>query len=228
MQLQASAGYVVLFSNPRGSSGRDTRWGRAIAGPKSRADAGTGWGSVDYDDVLAVVDEALARYPFIDAERLGVLGGSYGGYLTSWIVSHTDRFKAACSERAVNNLVTLEYASDIATAFRGTFGVNHVDDPTEYLARSPISFVSRIRTPLLIVHSEEDLRCPIEQAEQLWVALRLLGREVEFVRFPGESHELSRSGSPIHRVQRAELILEFFDRHLQPSKAEVVTTETTA
>jgi dipeptidyl aminopeptidase/acylaminoacyl peptidase len=100
--------------------------------------------------------------------------------------------------------------------FRTQIGVSHLDDPTEYLARSPISYVQRIRTPVLIIHSEEDLRCPIEQAEQLFVALRTLGREVEFVRFPAESHELSRSGSPIHRVQRAELILEFFGRHLKP------------
>ena len=146
-----------------------------------------------------------------------MLGGSYGGYLTSWIVGHTDRFKAACSERAVNNLLTLEYASDIATAFRTLMGVSHVEDPTEYLSRSPISYVQRITTPVLILHSEDDLRCPIEQAEQLFVALRLLGKEVEFVRFPAESHELSRSGSPIHRVQRAELIIEFFDKHLKPA-----------
>ncbi len=215
-QLLAASGYVVLFSNPRGSSGRNTRWARAIAGAKSRLDPGTGWGSVDYDDVMAVVDTAVARYPFIDPDRLGVLGGSYGGYMASWIIGHDDRFKAACSERACNNLLTLEYASDAAAAFRTIFGVNHVDDPTEYLARSPISYVQRMRTPLLIIHSEDDLRCPMEQAEQLWVALRLLGREVEFVRFPGESHELSRSGSPVHRVQRAEILLEFFAKHLKP------------
>ena len=149
-----------------------------------------------------------------------MLGGSYGGYITSWIVGHTDRFKAACSERAVNNLLTLEYASDIATAFRTLMGVNHVEDPTEYLSRSPISYVQRITTPVLILHSEDDLRCPIEQAEQLFVALRLLGKEVEFVRFPAESHELSRSGSPIHRVQRAELIIEFFDKHLKPAAGD--------
>ena len=219
-QLYARAGYVVLLSNPRGSSGRETAWGRAIVGPKVRNDPGTGWGSVDYDDLMAVVDVALERYPFIDGERLGVLGGSYGGYMTSWIIGHTDRFKAACSERAVNNLLTQEYTSDIATAFRMLVGVNHLDDPTEYLSRSPISYVQRITTPVLIVHSENDLRCPIEQAEQLFVALRTLGKEVEFVRFPAENHELSRSGSPIHRVQRAELILEFFGKHLQPSGDE--------
>jgi dipeptidyl aminopeptidase/acylaminoacyl peptidase len=216
-QLQAAAGYVVLMSNPRGSSGRDDAWGQAIRGPLAELAPGTGWGSVDVDDVLAVVDEALRRYPFIDGERLGVLGGSYGGYLTSWIVGHTDRFLAACSERAVNNLTTEDWTSDIATVFRRYVGGTTLELPDEYERMSPITYVRDIRTPLLIVHSEEDWRCPIEQAEQLFVQLRLLGREVEFVRFPGEGHELSRGGSPIHRRQRAELILEFFDRHLKPS-----------
>jgi dipeptidyl aminopeptidase/acylaminoacyl peptidase len=216
-QLQAAAGYVVLMANPRGSSGREEAWGTAIAGAKHPVAAGTGWGSVDYEDLMAVVDTAIARFPFIDPDRLGVLGGSYGGYMTSWIVSHTDRFVAACSERAVNNFLSLEWTSDVATAFRGWVGVSHLDQPDEYLRCSPITYVRDIHTPILIVHSEEDLRCPMEQADQLFVALRLLGREVELVRFPGEGHELSRSGSPAHRIQRAEIILEWFDRHLKAS-----------
>jgi dipeptidyl aminopeptidase/acylaminoacyl peptidase len=219
-QLQAAAGYVVLLANPRGSSGREEAWGRAIVGPRVVPDPGTGWGSVDFDDLMAVVDEALRRYPFIDAERLGVLGGSYGGYMTSWIVGHTNRFKAACSERAVNNMLTEEWTSDIATAFRTELGVSHLDGPDEYVRISPITHVRNIETPLLIIHSEDDLRCPISQAEELFVALRLLERDVEFVRFPAESHELSRSGSPVHRVQRAEILLEFFGRHLHPAGHE--------
>jgi dipeptidyl aminopeptidase/acylaminoacyl peptidase len=215
-QVQASAGYVVLLSNPRGSSGREESWGRAITGPKNPYGTGSGWGSVDYDDLMAVVDEALSRFPFIDPERLGVLGGSYGGYMTSWIVSHTNRFKAACSERAVNNMASEDWTSDIATRFRFELGATWFEDPDEYLRISPMTYVRDIETPLLIIHSEDDLRCPIEQAEQLFVALRLLGREVEFYRFPAEGHELSRSGSPVHRVQRADLILDFFGKHLQP------------
>jgi dipeptidyl aminopeptidase/acylaminoacyl peptidase len=218
-QLQASAGYVVLLSNPRGSSGREQSWGRAIRGSAADIDPGTGWGTVDADDVMAVVDEALRRYPFIDPDRLGVLGGSYGGYLTSWLAGHTDRFKAACSERAVNNMLTEEWTSDISTAFHRYLGTSIVEDVSEYVRMSPITYVKDIHTPVLIVHSEEDWRCPIEQAEQLFVHLRLLGREVEFVRFPAEGHELSRSGSPIHRRQRAEIILEFFDKHLEPAPA---------
>ena len=167
---------------------------------------------------MAVVDEALRRYDFIDPDRLGVIGGSYGGYLTSWIVGHSDRFAAACSERAVNNMQTMTWTSDIGVPFQmGYVGVSPFQDPDEYARQSPITYVDNIRTPLLILHSDNDLRCPVEQAEQLFVALRLLGRDVEFVRFPGEGHELSRSGAPKHRVERAEIILDFFKRHLQPA-----------
>jgi dipeptidyl aminopeptidase/acylaminoacyl peptidase len=213
-QVQASAGYVVVLSNPRGGSGRDTAWARSIAGPKSPDQPGTGWGTVDADDILTVLDEVLDRHPAVDPARVGLLGGSYGGYLTSWLIAHSDRFAAACSERAVNNMMSLEWTSDIATAFRTELGVDHLEDPEEYLRMSPIRYVRTMHTPLLIMHSEDDLRCPISQAEELFVALRMLGRDVEFVRFPGEGHELSRSGSPIHRRQRFEIQLEFFGRHL--------------
>jgi dipeptidyl aminopeptidase/acylaminoacyl peptidase len=155
------------------------------------------------------------RFPEIDPDRLGVLGGSYGGFMTSWVVGHTDRFRAACSERAVNNQLTMAWTSDIGTYFEaGYFGVTHLEDPGEFLRQSPITYADAITTPLLILHSEQDLRCPISQAEELFVALRLRGREVEFVRFPGASHELSRSGPPRQRVERAQIILEWFRRHL--------------
>ena len=218
-QLWASAGFVVVFANPRGSSGRSEAWGRAIRSSLADEAPGSGWGGVDADDLLAVADAALARWPGLDPERTGVLGGSYGGYMTSWLLGHTGRFAAGCSERAVNNLLTLETSSDVAGWFRFVLGVSHLDHPEELLARSPISAVRSIRTPLLILHSENDLRCPIEQADQLFVALRMLEREVEYHRFPAEGHELSRSGSPKHRVQRAELIIEWFTRHLRPSAA---------
>ncbi|HSE09774.1 MAG TPA: S9 family peptidase [Nocardioidaceae bacterium] len=212
VQMQARAGYAVLWCNPRGSSGREEGFGRAISGPSL---GGKGWGTVDFDDVMAVLDHALARAPYVDPDRVGIMGGSYGGYMTSWAVSHSDRFKAACSERAANNLLSLEWASDAAGAFRTWFGVSHLDDPEAYLRHSPVSYVKEIDTPLLILHSEGDLRCPVEQADQLFVALRLLEKDVEMVRFTGESHELSRSGSPAHRRQRMEIILEYFDRYLK-------------
>ncbi|MPZ97107.1 MAG: prolyl oligopeptidase family serine peptidase [Propionibacteriales bacterium] len=215
-QIQAREGYVVLLCNPRGSSGRAESFGRAICGAPL---GGTGWGSVDYDDVMAVVDHAVKTHAFVDAERLGILGGSYGGYMTSWAVGHTDRFKAACSERACNNLLSQEWSSDAAGAFHTWFGVGHLDGPELWLSMSPITYVREIDTPLLILHAEDDLRCSIEQAEQLFVALRLAEKDVELVRFPAEGHEMSRSGSPVHRRQRAELILEFFGRHLKPQAA---------
>jgi dipeptidyl aminopeptidase/acylaminoacyl peptidase len=213
-QIQASAGFVVVMGNPRGSSGRDTAWGQAITGPKHPKVAGQGWGSVDVDDVLATLDEALRRYPFADPDRVGMLGGSYGGYMATWLAGTTTRFKAICTERAVNNLVSEEWNSDIATVFRTNHGVSHLEDPELYARMSPIRFVRDITTPLLIIHSEDDLRCPINQAEELFVAMRLLGKEVEFHRFPAETHELSRSGSPVHRIERMAIILDFFRRHL--------------
>lgn len=213
-QVQAGAGYAVIYCNPRGSSGYSEAWGRAIRGPAGD-EPGSGWGSVDYDDVMAVVDEAVRRFEFIDPDRLGVQGGSYGGYMTTWIVGHSSRFKAAVSERAANNLLTLEQSSDVASAFRAYMGASHLDQPDLYTRSSPVTYADDIRTPLLIVHSENDLRCPINQAEELFTAMRMREREVEMVRFPGESHELSRSGAPKHRIERLEIILEFFDRHLK-------------
>lgn len=212
-QLQASAGFVVIFANPRGSSGREDAWGAAIRGRKHHR-PGRGWGDVDHLDIMAVMDTALERFPFIDPERCGVLGGSYGGYMTSWIIGHTDRFVAACSERAVNNLVALDMGSDTAGWWRAWFGPSGLDDPEEYLRQSPITHVDDMTTPLLIIHSDNDLRCPADQADQLFYALLERDREVEYHLFPGENHELSRSGSPVHRVQRAELILDWFRRHL--------------
>jgi dipeptidyl aminopeptidase/acylaminoacyl peptidase len=216
-QFEVGAGFGVLFCNPRGSSSYTEAWGRAIRWPECKVDPGSAWGGVDYDDIMECVDEAMRRNDWIDPERLGVIGGSYGGYMTSWIIGHNGRFAAAVSERGVNNLLTLDHGSDIAGSFVSYVGVRHIDDPDAYLRQSPISFVTAMRTPLLIVHSEDDLRCPVNQAEELFVALRLLGRTPEFVRFPGESHELSRSGAPRHRVERAEVILDFFHRHLAPS-----------
>ena len=218
VQLQAAAGFVVVMSNPRGSSGRDTDWGQAIAGPQHPLHPGTGWGSVDVEDVLAALDEALRRFPAADGSRVGMLGGSYGGYMASWLAGHHgDRFAAFCSERAVNNLLSEEWNSDIATMFRIEHGPTHLEAPEEYLRMSPITYVDQMTKPMLIIHSENDYRCPITQAEELFVALRMLGRDVEFFRFPNEGHELTRSGSPVHRVQRAELILRFFRQHLTPA-----------
>jgi dipeptidyl aminopeptidase/acylaminoacyl peptidase len=217
VQVYAGAGYCVLFSNPRGGSGYSEAWGRAIRGPGG--DAGPGWGTVDYEDLMGVVDTALERFPFLDAERLGVLGGSYGGYMTSWIVGHTKRFKAALSERAVNHLISAFGSSDVFWIFERQFGGPMWEHVDEWLRMSPATYAREIETPLLIAHSENDLRCNVEQGEHLFTLLRLLGKDVEMLRFPNEGHELSRSGSPVHRVQRFEAILEWFGRYLAPAES---------
>jgi dipeptidyl aminopeptidase/acylaminoacyl peptidase len=195
--------------------------------PRARR-GGPGWGTVDYEDLIAVVDEALRHFVFCDSERLGVLGGSYGGYMTSWIVGHTDRFGAACSERAVNNFVLEGGSSDVGWASKGYVGAHWFEEPEVYLKISPATYAENITTPLLILHSEDDLRCPIGNAEDLFAILRLLKRDVEFVRFPAESHELSRNGSPAHRVMRFETILDWFARHLQPEEVRTLEREAVA
>ena len=137
-QMQAAAGFVVVMSNPRGGSGRHTSWGQSIIGPKHHAAPGTGWGSVDVDDVIAVLEAAFADYAFCDPDRVGMLGGSYGGYMATMLAAcYGERFKAICSERSVNNLLTEEFTSDIATIFRIEHGPDPVQDPDEYLRMSP-------------------------------------------------------------------------------------------
>ncbi len=206
-QVYAGAGYAVVFTNPRGSRGYGEDFARAVLGD---------WGGVDAADVMAGLEEALRRFDFLDGERLGVMGGSYGGFMTSWLVGHERRFRAACSERAVNDQRTMFGTSDIGHSFNVTElgGVMPWEDPARYVERSPLTYAPRITTPLLIIHSEEDYRCPIEQAEQLFVALRKLRREAMLVRFPGENHELSRSGTPRHRLERFRIILDWFARYL--------------
>jgi dipeptidyl aminopeptidase/acylaminoacyl peptidase len=211
-QMWAGAGYAVVYCNPRGSSDSTEAWGR---GPRMDAPSG-GFGAEDADDLLAALDEGLRRFPDVcDPDRLGVLGGSYGGLMTSWLVAKTDRFRAACSERSCNQWVAMFGSSDIAWSFRAYVGSYPFEDPEPWMRVSPAQHAQDIHTPLLILHSESDLRCAVEQAEHLFTSLRILRREVEMVRFPAEGHELSRSGSPLHRVMRFEVILEWFARHLK-------------
>lgn len=212
-QLWAGAGFAVVATNPHGSSGREEAFARSIRSPLAEVDPGSGWGGIDAEDVLAVLDATLERWP-VDPDRVAVLGGSYGGFMTTWLLARTDRFAAGVSERAVNNLLSEEWSADVGGHFARELGVSHLEHPEEYLRMSPATYVASITAPVLILHSENDLRCPIEQADALFVPLRLLGRDVEYWRFPGEGHELSRSGSPTHRIRRAELIVDFLRRRL--------------
>ena len=206
MQAMSARGYGVVFCNPRGSAGY---------GEEFCACTRANWGESDMPDVIAALEAAIDTVDWIDTDRLGVTGGSYGGYLTNWIISHDDRFKAAVTQRCVSNFYSFFGTSDIGVNF-GEFEFGGVPwkDAELLLKHSPISYVDKINTPLLIVHNEQDLRCPIEQAEQMFTALKYLEQEVGFVRIPGESHDLSRSGTPSRRQARLSHIIGWFDTHL--------------
>ena len=205
MQLMAARGFAVFFSNPRGSAG----YGSAFA-TCTRGD----WGFSDMDDIMSGVDAVVAGGG-IDPTRIGVTGGSYGGYLTNWIVGHTNRFKAAVTQRCVSNLHSMYGTSDIGFDFgEHEFGGTPWGDADLLLRQSPIQYVDKIRTPLLIIHNEGDLRCPIEQAEQLFTALKRLGRTTRFVRIPEEDHNLSRTGKPSRRLARLHHLVGWFEHYL--------------
>ncbi len=204
-QMLCGKGYVVLYTNPRGSTGYGREFSLAVRGI---------WGREDYEDVMAGV-EALVSQGYIDEGRMGVTGGSYGGFMTNWIVGHTDRFKAAVTQRSVVNLATMFGTCDFGWDLcEDNFETTPWDDPERYAFHSPITYVKNMKTPLLILHSDWDLRCPVEQAEQLYTALKYLKREVEFVRFEGQSHGLSRGGHPKLRVERLNLIASWFERYM--------------
>lgn len=206
-QVYASAGYAVVIGNPRGSGGYGLDHGRAVIGAM---------GTVDVDDVLALLDAALER-PDLDASRVGIMGGSYGGFMTSWVAAHHgDRFVAAWSERAVNAWDSFAGSSDIGWFFADAYvGA----DPEEQRRRSPLTYAHQVTIPFMVAHSEEDWRCPIEQGHRQFVALRRAGVDASFLVFPGEGHELSRSGRPWHRVQRFEHVLAWWAQHLPVTPA---------
>lgn len=206
MQVLVAAGYVVLYANPRGSCGYGRDFALAVRGA---------WGLKDSLDIMAGVD-ALLQKGYIDEQRMGVTGGSYGGFMTNWLIGHNDRFKAAVTQRSISNLASEFGCSDFGWIFADDeFETTPWDDLELYMQLSPVTYVKNIHTPLLILHSEQDLRCNIEQAEQLFTALKWLGREVQFVRFEGQSHGLSRGGHPKLRLERLLLILGWFDKYLK-------------
>ena len=206
-QIYADAGFGVVACNPRGSAGRGREFTRAVVGE--------GWGKVDLDDMRAVVAAALDRHPRLDAKRMGVMGGSYGGFLTAWIIGHEDRWRSAVVERALVSWTSFAGTSDIG----GVFPENYTEESypegwDTWWRLSPLSIAHRVTTPTLVLHAEDDFRCPIEQAEQYFMALLRNGTPTEFLRFPGEGHEMSRGGKPRHRKERFEAILDWHERHL--------------
>ena len=207
-QVLASRGYAVIFANPQGSTGYAQSHTEALRGA---------WGEVDHPQQMAVVDAAVA-HANLDPRRLGVAGGSYGGFMTNWVIGHTDRFRAAVTQRTISNMYSMYGTDDIAViSMFHELGGAPWDSPElarRYMELSPITYVKAITTPLLILHAEEDYRCPMEQAEQLYLALKQLGREVEFVRFPDESHGLTRGGKPKHRIEHMTRLVGWFDRHM--------------
>jgi dipeptidyl aminopeptidase/acylaminoacyl peptidase len=204
LQMYVARGYALVYINPRGSVGQTDAFARAVAGA---------WGTADMPDFLAALDHALSLGG-LDATRVGVTGGSYGGFSTNWLLGNCDRFKVGVTDRSISNMASMYGTDDIALVSLDPEMGTPWENYETYWNMSPLKYVANITAPLLIVHSENDYRCPMEQAEQLFIALKRLGRTVEFVRFPDESHGLSRNGKPKHRVERLERTLGWFDKHL--------------
>ena len=209
MQYWANLGYFVFFCNPRGGDGR----GNEFADLKGK------YGTIDYDDLMAFTDKVLEKYPQIDQNRLCVTGGSYGGFMTNWIVGHTHRFAAAATQRSIANWVGFGFTSDIGEGFArdqmgiGTKGTvwNSMEKMWEH---SPLKYLDNCSTPTLVIHSDEDYRCPLFEGYQIYSALQQRGVETRMVIFHGENHELSRSGKPRHRIRRLSEITNWFEKHI--------------
>jgi dipeptidyl aminopeptidase/acylaminoacyl peptidase len=198
---------VVFFCNPRGAAGYGETFQKSLH---------AAWGEVAFPDIMAGVDAVVAK-GFVDDTRMAVTGGSYGGYMTAWIVGHTDRFKAAVAQRGVYNLVSFYGVTDIPWFIRDLFDTTPTQDAAFLWKHSPLAYADQIRTPLLILHNENDFRVPISDGEQLFATIKLRGGTVEFVRFPRDGHELSRSGEPKHRVSRLQHMVAWFDKYCKTS-----------
>ena len=204
-QVYAAKGYAVLFTNPRGSTGYGQKFERGIVNE---------WGGKDYVDIMNGLDAALKKYPWIDQNRMGVTGGSYGGFMTNWIVGHTDRFKAAVTLRSVSNFISDDGTRDGAYGHSPDFAGDIFQKFDLYWDRSPLKYAKNVKTPTLILHSDNDYRVPIEQGEQWFRALKHFGVTTEIVFFPRENHNLTRTGEPRHLVESLNWQLYWFDRFL--------------
>lgn len=206
MQYWANEEYFVFFCNPRGSDGRGNEF----------ADIRGKYGAVDYDDLMKFTDLVLEKYPQIDASRVGVTGGSYGGFMTNWIIGHTDRFKCAASQRSISNWVSMFGTTDIGYFFTpDQISATPWDNVDKLWIHSPLKYADQVVTPTLFIHSEEDYRCWMVEGIQMFTALKYHGVDARLCLFKGENHELSRSGKPKHRVRRLEEITNWFEKYLK-------------
>lgn len=206
MQVLANQGYFVFYTNPRGSDGR----GNAFADIRGK------YGTIDYDDLMAFTDHVLSQYPDIDEQRLGVCGGSYGGFMTNWMIGHTDRFHAAASQRSIANWISFYNTSDIGEIFGDDqCGGNPWDDYEKLWDHSPLKYAKHVKTPTLFIHSDEDYRCPLAEGLQMYSALAIHNVETRMAIFKHENHELSRSGAISRRIRRLEEIVNWMNAHLK-------------
>lgn len=204
MQVLAGAGLASVYVNPRGSGGYGIQAMRQVVGD---------WGGRDWEDLMTGLDHVLAQGG-LDESRLAITGGSYGGFMTNWAIGHTDRFACAVAVNSISNLFSFFGTSDIGALWtEKQLGGPYWRKPDWYRERSPLTYVERVRTPLLLIHAETDYRCPIEQSEQMFVALRVQGKETEMVRIPNASHGLASTAAPRHRVDRWRLSKAWFDRY---------------
>jgi dipeptidyl aminopeptidase/acylaminoacyl peptidase len=209
-QYYAGLGYNVVFCDPAGSTGHGYAFTEALE---------SDYGDAMFQDTQSVMDAAVKR-PEVDPSRLGVTGGSYGGYATLWVITHTNRYKAAAAERVVSFLQSENLGADFAGKgglAGGQYSMGPAWDPasTSYAKFSPLTYVANAQTPLLILHSDNDTRTPIDQTLQFFTAMKILGRTITFVDVPNETHDLSRTGSPIHRVERMHLLSDWFGHYLK-------------
>ena len=205
-QVFANDGYIIIYTNPHGSSGNGVKY----------SDIRGKYGTIDYEDLMNFTDFAIKKYPQIDENNMGVYGGSYGGFMTNWIVSHTNRFKAANSQRSISNWTSFYGVSDIGYYFApDQTGANPWDNLEKMWEQSPIKHAKNVKTPTMFIHSDEDYRCPLEQGLQMYTRIKENGVDTKMYIFHGENHELSRSGKPKARIKRLEKIKEWFDGYLK-------------
>lgn len=206
MQYWANHGYAVFFCNPRGSDGRGNEF----------ADIRGKYGTIDYDDLMKFTDAVLKKYSFIDKDRVGVTGGSYGGFMTNWIIGHTDRFKAAASQRSISNWISKFCTTDIGYYFvEDQNGATPWNNMEKLWDHSPLKYADKAKTPTLFIHSEQDYRCYLAEGIQMFTALKYHGVDARLCMFRGENHELSRGGKPKHRMRRLKEMTDWFDKYLK-------------